>query len=78
MFGVAVTERQLLLAVGGAFALVAGGAYVLAWLADAVFGRPRSGGRYAPSRTSRVEDLVFRVGLLAVVAALVVGVAGGR
>lgn len=78
MFGYRVTERELLLSVGGAAVVVAGGAYLLAWLADAVFGRPRSGGRYAPSRTSQVEDLLLRVGLLAVVVALAAGAVGGR
>ncbi len=52
--------------------------YAVAWLADALFGRRRSDGRYAPARTSVVEDLVLRVGLLAVVVALLADVLRGR
>lgn len=78
MIGVEVTEREAVVSLGGAFVLVATGAYALAWLADALFGRRRSGGRYAPARTSVVEDLVLRVGLLVVAVALLAGAAGGR
>lgn len=73
-----VTEREAVVSLSVAFLVVAGGAYAVAWLADALFGRRRSDGRYAPARTSVVEDLVLRVGLLAVVVALLADVLRGR
>lgn len=73
-----LTGRGLALSVGGAVTVVAVGAYLLAWLADSLLGRPRSDGRYVPSRTTRVEDLLLRAGLLAVAAVLAVDAVGGR
>lgn len=72
------TGREVGLLLVTSFGLVAVGAYVLAWTADLVLGRPREAGQYAASRTSRVEDVVIRVGLFVVVAALVAGVVGVR